>query len=66
MGAWIQLTRLTELRTAGGGRGSARSFGQLATATDPFTTWFLERTKAIHGVDLSVPTTEPLSELVVD
>ena len=44
----------------------ARSFGQLASATDPFTTWFLERTKALHGVDISAPTTGSPSELVAD
>ncbi len=44
----------------------ARSFGQMASATDPFTTWFLERVKAVHGVDLTVPTTGSPSELVVD
>jgi hypothetical protein len=33
----------------------ARSFGQIVSATDPFTIWFLERVKALHGVDLSAP-----------
>jgi hypothetical protein len=36
------------------------------SATDPFTTWFLERVKAIHGVDLTVPMTESPSELILD
>ncbi len=44
----------------------ARSFGQLMAAKDEFTTWFLERVKAIHGVDLTVPMTEAPSKLVVD
>jgi hypothetical protein len=44
----------------------ARSFGQLMAAKDAFTTWFLERVKAIHGVDLSVPMTEAPSKLVLD
>jgi hypothetical protein len=44
----------------------ARSFGQMIGATDPFTTWFLERVKAIHGVDLTAPMTGSPSELVVD
>ena len=44
----------------------ARSFGQMASATDPFTTWFLERAKAIHGVDMTAPMTGSPSELVVD
>lgn len=43
-----------------------RSFGQMMVATDPFTTWFLERVKAIHGVDLEAPSTGSPSELVVD
>jgi hypothetical protein len=42
-----------------------RSFGQMVSAKDPFTTWFLERVKAIHGVDLAIPMSLP-SELVVD
>ena len=33
----------------------ARSFGQIVSATDSFTRWFLERVKAIHGVDLAAP-----------
>jgi hypothetical protein len=44
----------------------ARSFGQLMAAKDEFTTWFLERVKAIHGVDLTAPMTEAPSRLVVD
>ena len=44
----------------------ARSFGQLMAAKDAFTTWFLERVKTIHGVDLTVPMTEAPSKLVVD
>jgi hypothetical protein len=44
----------------------ARSFGQMVSATDEFTTWFLERVKAVHGVDLAVPMPGSPSELVVD
>lgn len=33
----------------------ARSFGQIVSAKDAFTMWFLEQVKAIHGVDLSGP-----------
>ena len=44
----------------------ARSFGQMVSATDPFTAWFLERVKAIHGVDLTAPMTGSPSELIVD
>jgi hypothetical protein len=44
----------------------ARSFGQMVSATDAFTTWFLACVKAIHGVDLAAPMTSSPSELVVD
>ena len=44
----------------------ARSFGQMVSTTDAFTTWFLERVKAVHGVDLTMPMTGAPSELVVD
>jgi hypothetical protein len=44
----------------------ARSFGQMVAAKDAFTTWFLERAKAIHGIDLTAPMTEAPSKLVVD
>ncbi len=33
--------------------------------TDPFTVWFLERVKAVHGVDLTAMTGSP-SQLVLD
>jgi hypothetical protein len=42
-----------------------RSFGQMMSATDPFTLWFIERVKAIHGVDLATPMASP-SDLVLD
>jgi hypothetical protein len=42
-----------------------RSFGQFVSSKDAFTLWFLERVKAIHGIDLSVPMPPP-SSLVVD
>ena len=48
------------------GEDPERSFGQLVSARDPFTTWFLERVKAIHGVDLAAPMTGSPSKLVVD
>jgi hypothetical protein len=44
----------------------ARSFGQMTSAKDAFTTWFLERVEAVHGVDLTAPMTEAPSTLVVD
>ena len=44
----------------------ARSFGQMVSATDAFTSWFVERAMAVHGVDLTAPMTGAPSELVVD
>ncbi len=44
----------------------AASFGRMVSATDPFTKWFIERAQAVHGIDLSLPMTEPPSKLVVD
>jgi hypothetical protein len=38
----------------------------MMSAGDAFTTWFTERAKAIHGVDLTAPMTGSPSELVVD
>jgi hypothetical protein len=43
-----------------------RAFGQMMGATDAFTTWFLERVKGVHGVDLTAPMTGSPSELVID
>lgn len=43
-----------------------QAFGQMMSATDAFTTWFVERVQAIHGVDLTAPMTGSPSELVVD
>jgi hypothetical protein len=44
----------------------AKAFGQMVSAKDPFTTWFLERVKAIHGVDLAAPMHDAPSRVVVD
>jgi hypothetical protein len=43
-----------------------RAFGQMASATDAFAEWFLERAQAVHGVDLTTPITGSPSELVAD
>jgi hypothetical protein len=49
------------------GQDPGRSFGQIVSAQDAFTSWFLERVKAIHGVDLSVPMPDGApSKLVID
>jgi hypothetical protein len=44
----------------------AQAFAQMASATDAFSTWFLETAKRIHGLDLAAPRTAPPSELVAD
>ena len=44
----------------------AGAFAQMMGATDEFTTWFIERATAIHGVDPSAVTTGSPSELLVD
>ena len=43
-----------------------RSFGKMISSTDAFTTWFLERVKSIHGMDLTQPVTGSPSQQVVD
>lgn len=42
------------------------SFGQMMSASDEFTTWFLGRAQAVHGIDLTAPMTEAPSVLVID
>jgi hypothetical protein len=45
----------------------AEGFRQMTSATDEFASWFMERAKALHGIDMSdLPTTGSPSELVVD
>jgi hypothetical protein len=43
-----------------------RSFGQMMSADDAFTSWFLEHVQAVHGIDLTEPMTEAPSHLVID
>jgi hypothetical protein len=44
-----------------------KSFGQFVSSTDAFTLWFLERAKAIHGIDLTAPMPDAsVPKLVVD
>jgi hypothetical protein len=47
------------------GENPARSFGQFVHSTDEFTLWFMERVKAVHGIDLTTQTAPP-PELVID
>jgi hypothetical protein len=48
------------------GEDPGRSFGEMVSATDTFTTWFVEQVQAVHGVDLRAPVAGPPSELVID
>ena len=43
----------------------AQSFGKFVSSKDPFTLWFLEQVKAVHGGDLTQPG-GPMPELVGD
>ena len=42
------------------------AFATMMAAKDAFTTWFIERATAVHGLDPSAVTAGPPSELVVD
>ena len=48
------------------GNDPGEAFGKMMGATDAFTMWFLERAKAIHGLDPSAAATGSPSELIVD
>ena len=48
------------------GDAPAAAFGRFVNLTDPFTLWFLERVKAVHGIDLKQAVSGPMPELVVD
>jgi hypothetical protein len=42
------------------------SFGQMVSADDAFTKWFIGKAQEVHGVDISTPMTEAPSRLVID
>jgi Family of unknown function (DUF6176) len=42
------------------------AFGRMMSASDAFTTWFIEKGQAIHGIDPSALTGGSPSELVAD
>jgi len=44
----------------------ARSFGQMMSATDAFTSWFIGKAESLHGIDLTAPMTEAPSHLMID
>ena len=41
-----------------------KAFGQIVSAKDAFTLWFLEQVKSIHGVDLSIPMPPPSTQVL--
>jgi len=49
------------------GEDPGRSFGEMSSADDAFTHWFVEQVKELHGVDVAAPMAGgPPSELVID
>ena len=48
------------------GEDPGRAFGQIMSADDAFTRWFIERATSIHGIDPSAVAGGSPSELVVD
>jgi len=44
----------------------AESFRRLVTHDDPFTRWFAQQVKEIHGLDLAQVINQPLPELWLD
>jgi len=48
------------------GDAPGEAFGRFVNSTDPFTLWFLERVKEVHGMDLKLAASGPMPELVVD
>ena len=44
----------------------AQAFGKFVSSKDPFTLWFLERVKEVHGVDLAQAAAGPMPQLVID
>ena len=48
------------------GEDPGQSFVKMISADDAFTTWFLERAKAVHGIDMAMPQAASQPELVAD
>lgn len=48
------------------GDNPAEAFKSFASKSDPFTQWFAEKVKEIHGIDLSSPPPGPMPEMFVD
>ena len=48
------------------GEDPAQAFAKMISVDDAFTRWFVERAKAVHGVDMTVLPTAAPSELIAD
>jgi hypothetical protein len=48
------------------GDNPGQAFGKFVSSTDPFTLWFLEQVKEVHGIDLTQAASGPMPELVID
>jgi hypothetical protein len=48
------------------GDNPGESFGRFVSSTDPFTLWFLEQVKAVHGIDLKQAASGPMPQQVID
>jgi hypothetical protein len=48
------------------GDNPAQAFGKFVSSKDPFTLWFLEQVKDVHGVDLTQAASGPMPQLVID
>jgi hypothetical protein len=44
----------------------AQAFGKFVSSKDPFTLWFLERVKEVHGIDLTQAASGPMPQMVID
>jgi hypothetical protein len=48
------------------GEDPAQAFAKMISVDDAFTRWFVERAKAVHGVDMTVLPSAAPSELIAD
>ena len=48
------------------GDNPAGAFQRFGQGSDPFTRWFIEQVKSIHGLDLTAPPPGPMPEMIID
>ncbi len=48
------------------GKDPQRSFAEMTTGSDAFTTWFVKKAREVHGIDVSAPLNGSSSRLVAD